>query len=53
MLIVDVSEFKLPDEAKLNTLPNVDNRLTPVTTEVVGSIPGQIHCSCDREGDYL
>jgi hypothetical protein len=23
----------------------------PVTSEVVGSIPGQTHSSCDREGD--
>jgi hypothetical protein len=25
----------------------------PVTSEVVGSIPGQTHSSCDREGDSL
>jgi hypothetical protein len=25
----------------------------PVTSEAVGAIPGQIHSSCDREGDSL
>jgi hypothetical protein len=25
----------------------------PVTSEIVGSIPGQTHSSCDKEGDSL
>jgi hypothetical protein len=32
---------------------NPSSHIAPVTSEVVGSIPGQTHSSCDREGDSL